>query len=105
MKISEGDIKFIRETLMPLTRIKKMRLAYNFSSRKWPDIWITLNKIPTITITDEWRRQNMHERRKRLVHEFLHIQGLEHNEKIGYNSYPQYDSYSRTIYRKILDGI
>ena len=104
MKISKGDIEFIRNTLMPWAGVEKLKLAYDSSRRKYPDIQIELDNIPTITITDEWRRQNIHERRKRLVHEFLHIRGLEHNEAWGFSTYPDRDSYSVRVYRKIIQG-
>ena len=101
--ISEGDIRFIKDTLMPWARVKKLRLVYDNSKRKYPDIQIELGDIPTMTITDEWKKQNIHERRKRLTHEFCHLLGMEHDEALGYSTYPDKDTYSMRVYRKLLE--
>ena len=102
MNISKGDIEFIENILMPKFRIKKLGIKYSSSKRKWPDIWISMNQVPIITVTQEWARQTMQERHKRLVHEALHIRGMEHDESIGYSTYPSRDSYSMRVYRRII---
>ena len=100
--LTKEDISFIKDTLMPWAGVRKLRLAYSDSKKVWPDVWISFNEIPTITVTNEWKRQDTHERRKRLVHEFLHIRGLEHDEKIGFSTHPDRDSYSMRVYREII---
>ena len=92
---------------MPWAGVEKLKLAYDSSRRKYPDIQIELGNIPTITITDEWRKQNIHERRKRLVHEVIgHLSfGWEHNnlmDKIGFSTYPNKDTMSKRIYNDLL---
>jgi len=102
--IPKGDVKFIRETLLPWSGIRKINLAFSDSPAKYPDIWVKLGRIPTITLTAEWQRQNAAERRKRLLHECLHILGMSHNEKIGYSTYPDRDTYSKRLYKELVCG-
>jgi len=101
MVISKSDAAFIKNVLLPWSGVKAVRLFFSDSKKKWPDIWCQRTRIPVITVTAEWARQGVHERRKRLVHEFLHIKGLQHNDKIGYNTVPSRDSYSKKIYNTI----
>jgi ssRNA-specific RNase YbeY (16S rRNA maturation enzyme) len=70
------------------------------SKKVWPDIWISGD---TVTVTQEWARQNADERRKRLVHECLHLVGLNHGKIDGleYSTYPAKDKYSMKVYRRI----
>jgi hypothetical protein len=84
--------------------IKSVYIDWSDSDKKWPDIWVKLCKIPVITVTAEWARQGADERRKRLVHELLHIKGYEHDEKIGYSTYPEKDTFSMKIYNSIKQG-
>ena len=107
--IPQSDIEFIRTRLLPWSGVEGVRLAWSKSTAKWPDIWVSksMDGIPKITVTAEWKRQNMNERRKRLVHEFLHLIGLIHPEggsvKIGklvYSTHPHLDTYSETVYRR-----
>ena len=100
--LSEADIEFIKHILMPYFMVKKVQFDYHPSRAKYPDIWLEMDRVPRIVVTREWRRQDTHERRKRLVHEFLHIRGLEHNETIGFSTYPDRDSYSMRVYREII---
>ena len=84
-----------------------MYIGYNASKKKWPDIWVEKNDIPVITVTQEWRGHNKHLRRSQLVHEFLHLLGIEHG-KIGnydYNTTPGRDSYSKYVYGKLVGKI
>ena len=100
----QDDAKFITDVLLPKFKVKAVRLRHSSSKRKWPDIWVDLKKIPIITVTDEWMRQDKEERRKRLVHEFLHLKGMSHGKKNGlmYSTHPEEDSYSRSIYKLIM---
>lgn len=82
--------------------IKRLNIDWSDSTKKWPDIWVYPNeRPPRIVVTPEWRRQNLAERQKRLVHEMLHIIGKNHNESIGYSTYPNKDTYSKMVYRFI----
>lgn len=100
--ITNSDAAFIKNVLLPWSGVKAVRLFWSDSKKRWPDIWIKLSSVPVITVTAEWARQDVHERRKRLVHEFLHLQGLEHNESIGYSTYPEKDFYSKKVYRRLI---
>lgn len=106
MKISEGDKIFIQDTLMPWAGVARLRLAYSESKAKWPDIWVSTNGIPTITITDEWRSHDTHLRRSQLVHEFLHLRGMEHGKlsNLNFSTYPGKDTYSKAVYQDIING-
>jgi len=106
MNIPQEDIKFIRKKLMPWVGLTKLRLATDDSKKKHPDIWITLDTIPRITVTEEWRKQGVHERRKRLVHEFCHVLGMKHGRigKYNFSTYPDKDSFSKDVYMKLLGG-
>ena len=104
MNITKGDEEFIRNIWLPWTGLRAVYIKFSNSQKKWPDIQIELEKIPIITVTPEWRRQDMHERHKRLVHEGLHSLGMEHG-KIGrydYNTIPSKDTYSRMVYRRLI---
>ena len=94
---------------MPWSGVKRLRLRVSSSSKKWPDIWVTGGKIPVITVTEEWMKQGVHERRKRLVHEVIgHLAfGWEHSElmsNVGFSTYPDKDNMSRIIYADLLKG-
>lgn len=72
------------------------------STKKWPDLWVDRSADPpVITVTREWAAQTPAERRKRLVHELLHLVGMEHNEQIGYSTHPERDTFSMTVYHAI----
>ena len=100
--LSSADIGFVRHVLMPYFMVRRVQFDYHPSRVSYPDIWLEMNRVPRIVITNEWKRQDTHERRKRLVHEFLHIRGLEHNETIGFCTYTNRDSYSMRVYREII---
>ena len=102
--ITVADQKFITNILMPRFKVKKLRIKWSVSTEKWPDIWVEKGRVPVITVTHEWSKQKVHERRKRLVHEALHITGLEHG-KIGgleYSTDPSKDSYSKKVYQELI---
>jgi len=101
--ITRGDMNFIREKLLPWSGVRAVNIAYSSSKKKYPDIWLFMGKgVPVITVTDEWRSHDKHLRRSQIVHEFLHILGLEHDLSIGYSTYPEYDTYSKKVYRRLI---
>ncbi len=101
MDIPKSDAAFIRNILLPWSGIKSVRLFWSDSRKKWPDIWVQRGDIPIITVTKEWRSHDTHLRRSQLVHEFLHLKGLEHDDTIRYSTYPEKDEYSKFIYRRL----
>ncbi len=102
MDIPKSDVDFVKNILLPWSGVKAVRLFWSDSRKKWPDIWVQRGAIPIITLTAEWRSHDVHLRRSQLVHEFLHLQGLEHNDMIGYSTYPEKDFYSKKIYRELI---
>lgn len=102
--IKESDVIFLTDVAMPHFGVKLVGLSYSQSKKKWPDIWLGYDDMgtPIITVTREWARQSMHERRKRLIHELIHLIGQDHDESIGYSTYPDRDKYSMVIYRKMI---
>lgn len=69
-------------------------------------VWLG-EETPRIRVGSKWHAAKPHERRKRLLHELLHVKGLRHNaqsRKLGYYSNPERDSYSRKVYRA-LSGV
>ena len=101
--ISEGDRKFIVERALPYFGVEKINIRWSSSFKKYPDIWLSYrNGLPVITVTREWKRQSPDERRKRIVHEFLHITGMQHDRAIGYSTYPNQDTFSMRVYRDII---
>jgi hypothetical protein len=100
------DRRWVTDVLMPMFHIPALRFAWSTSTKRWPDLWIELSGIPRVTITREWCRQPLHERRKRLVHELVgHLAfGWGHMEKKGFSTYPAKDTISMAIYRDILKG-
>jgi ssRNA-specific RNase YbeY (16S rRNA maturation enzyme) len=100
MILNKGDEQFLRHAMRCLG-ISELHVNMSDSKAKWPDIWISGN---VITVTAEWARQNTTERRKRLVHECLHLLGLNHGKIDGleYSTYPAKDKYSMKVYRKLI---
>ena len=103
--LTGADEKFLRQA-MRYFGVKELRVQWNdYSKTKYPDIWCyPYENPPVIVVTAEWNKQNVGERRKRLVHEMLHINGMEHDESIGYVSYPNRDSYSKKVYRELVSN-
>lgn len=100
--LTKDDIAFTRKA-MNYFGIERVNIKWNRSLKKYPDIWLTYrNGLPMITVTREWKRQSPTERRKRIVHEFLHIAGMRHNRAIGYSTYPNQDTFSMRVYRDIM---
>ena len=98
--VTASDIRWMMTRAMPALGIRQVRLATSQSKKIWPDCWTDGKKI---TVTKEWARQSMHERRKRLTHELAHLRGLEHGQvgNLNYSTYPAQDSFSRALYRSI----
>lgn len=62
---------------------------------------------PLIEVGPNWRRCHAIERRKRLVHEALHVAGYLHSTPMRrrhYYSKPQRDQLSRRVYEDIARG-
>ena len=92
-------------SLMKRYNIKGVRFTFSGSKKKYPDIWIEDldSLVPKITVTREWQKQDNEERQKRLVHEIVchYVLKMNHDESIGFSTYPDRDTYSRKLYRKI----
>ena len=112
MPIPASDLMFLNKKVLPYFRLRRVDIAESDYKGKWPDLWVDTSRTPPIiVVTREWRRQSVGERRKRLVHEVLHLAGLEHPEnggtKIGglvYHTRPVKDTFSRLVYQYILAG-
>ena len=103
--LTQGDILFLRDAMRKF-KITSLRLTSSDSKLKHPDIWCDPDvEPPIITVTKEWMRQGAAERRKRLTHELMHIAWrLQHNDLIGYSTYPARDIFSRLVYRDLVAG-
>ena len=101
--LSVYDAEFLKK-IMRLFGINRIAIGWSDSTKRYPDIWCyPYETPPRIVLTQEWRRQSTMERQKRLVHEFLHIRGMEHGRKgiYDYNTIPEKDSYSMMVYRQL----
>ena len=76
--ISEDDIIFLTKASKYFNINSPIHIKWNNSDETYPDIWITLKKPYTIYITNEWRKQELKERHKRLIHELYHIIYRDH---------------------------
>ena len=84
---------------MPYLGISQLRLAEDLNhTDKYPDIWV---EGDTITVTREWARQSKKERKKRLLHESLHLYGLDHMPEVGFYSRPNLDTFSKRVMEKM----
>ena len=94
------DLPFLKAS-SALLRVSTPSIKARSSRATWPDI---RTDGRSITVTREWARQGQHERRKRLVHELLHLQGREHGVIDGmvYSTRPKEDEYSRVVYLRLL---
>jgi len=98
-------MEFVVHILMPYFMVKKLHIDYSPSTKKWPDIWIEPTRpIPRIMVTETWKRKNARQRRVELVHEFLHLNGLEHGKMSNfvYHTVPEKDTYSEYVYEAIM---
>ena len=107
MPLLKSDLIWLKTKAMPYFGVKAIAIDYTETSARWPDIWIYLDRQPPlIMVTQEWKRQNVSERRKRLVHEILHLKGLQHG-RVGrwrYDTIPFWDEFSKVVYRDIVSG-
>lgn len=116
--IRQEDIDFVNKIIPLMGITKNIVLTTDPSTEPYPDIWIQRGVFSdTITVTQEWAKQNHHERRKRLVHELLHSLGEQHWESskiidvsgqklsILYSTYPEKDTYSALVYSHLLNKI
>ena len=101
MNIEKDDVDFIKNALLPKLGIRYVYLGWSDSKKTYPDVWC-YPETNTIIVTREWTRQSKQERQKRLTHEALHLIGMEHDSTIGYNSHPKVDTYSKKIYRELI---
>ena len=102
-RIPKSDREFL-QCIITLYRIPLVKLEFNESDAAWPDCWCYPNeKPPRIVVTQEWARQGVDERRKRLIHEISHILGERHGKKgkLVYSTDPAKDSYSKYVYDQI----
>ena len=88
---------------MQFFNIKTLKIGYSSSTETYPDIWVILDRVPVITVTETWRRKGERQRHIELVHEALHIKGLQHGRygKMDFNTKPALDTYSRQVYKDI----
>ena len=102
--LTSADAKWVEDQLLPYLGVDSLQVEQDDEYDKAsPDIWI---RGSVITVTKEWARQDLHERRKRLLHEGLHYaKGLGHGPKeraMGYYSQPDKDVYTRDLYKRVF---
>jgi len=101
--LTSTDARWVEDRLLPYLGLKSIQIAQDDEYEgTYPDIWV---QGKTITVTREWARQEMHERRKRLLHEGLHLVGFGHGAKerrMGYYSQPAKDAYTKALYEREL---
>ena len=100
--LTSADAQWVEDRLLPYLGVERIEITQDAEYDKtYPDIWISGS---VITVTPEWARQSLHERRKRLLHEGLHLaKGLGHGPKeraMGYYSQPAKDIYTKKLYDK-----
>jgi predicted metallopeptidase len=98
--LTRDEAHFVKRALMYFD-IQRIAFKWDNSCKRYPDLWVTLDSTPIITVTQEWKNQTSKERMKRVIHELIHVVGINHNSKIGYNSHPDKDTYSMKIYRRL----
>ena len=103
--MSKSDQSWLRWAMKEFG-VKRLRVKSSPSTAAWPDLWIEKTHPPVLTVTKEWARQPVQERQKRLVHELLHLKGLEHGKigSLNFNTRPELDSYSCAVYQSIVGG-
>ena len=102
--LTSADAKWVEDQLLPYLGVDSLQVEQDDEYDKtYPDIWI---RGSVITVTREGARQDLHERRKRLLHEGLHYaKGLGHGPKeraMGYYSQPDKDVYTRDLYKRVF---
>ena len=116
--IQEDDVNFLNSVTPLMGITKTIVLTTDPSTEKYPDIWIQKGFFSdTITVTQEWARQTIHERRKRIIHELLHSLGENHwgsstfvklgnkRDEVLYSTYPEKDTYSALVYAHLLNKL
>lgn len=99
--ISDGELRWLRDEVMPKLGIARLSIGEDLEhTASYPDIWANTSTM-TITVTKSWSRFSKLERKAHLLHECLHLVGMEHNEGIGYNSHPAEDTYSWRVGREL----
>lgn len=101
--LTRAEEAWLRGIVIPALGIKvsvKIIEDHDYQG-KYPDIW---TKGYTITITNEWARQSPTERKKRLLHEMIHIAGFPHMPKVGFYSRPERDTFTAKVMRKLGGG-
>jgi len=102
--LSQRDAWWIEHKLLPFLGLSQVQVqSLSDYQATYPDIWVDC-QTHTITVTPEWAKQSTHERRKRLLHEGLHLIGLRHNHRsrmMGYYSRPERDALSMRLYLSI----
>ena len=101
--MSLADKRWLTRVAMPIFNIPRLGIETSPSTKAYPDIWVTLGRLPVITVTETWRRKPVHARRSELVHELLHVKGLKHGRIDGmpFSTYPEEDSYSQWVYSQV----
>ena len=100
--VSLSDEEFLRSAMRQFG-IHKLMIRMDGSKAVWPDCWVVPDPYPVISVTAEWAKQDKDERRKRLVHELLHVCGISHGAKgiWNYSTKPWKDTYSKEEYRRL----
>lgn len=105
MLIPLGDLKFFYNRVLPYLGYEgRVYIVKSEYKGVYPDIWVDMSSsVPVISVTKEWRRQSVSERRKRLIHESCHLVGMKHGriDSLMYSTYPDKDSFSRWLYQRI----
>lgn len=103
--LTKGDIAFIHALCLPYFRVSRVRFRVTEGVAPYPDIWAyTWKPTPLIVANQTWARKSTRQRRVEIVHEMLHIVGMKHNRRIGYNSRPELDTFSRRVYMDIVNN-
>jgi hypothetical protein len=102
LPLDSTDASFLRRA-MRYFGIEKLSVRDDLEET--PDIAVDLGKTPPVILLGrKWYKANRAERQKRLVHECLHVIGLEHNRKLSYDTKPEKDKLSMAVYRDIISG-
>lgn len=103
MLVNALELKWLKDKVMPYLNLDRIDVTEDQEhTSTYPDIWA---EGTTITVTREWARQRPRERRKRLLHEALHLWGLGHQPSIGYNSHPEKDTFSYQVLDAMENGV
>lgn len=99
--VTKAELNWLQNTVMPRLGVKRITIAEDVDYRgKYPDIWAEGARV---TVTREWARQSAFERKKRLVHEVVHVAGHGHEPRWGYYSRPERDRFSEELTELFLE--